>query len=194
VVTLIPGIPEQARLTTAGVAAAMEAVRILQALRIKPRRTIRIGLWSGEEQALFGSEAYVAKHFGKPDDSQDANFLRMIQGGTAQKFIRGRSMTNFLPITIWTMVRAKSAVFYLQGNEGLRPLFRDWLQPFRDLGSIDYNGCEYRSTDHVPFDRDRFAGLSIHPGSNRVRLAHTPFKTRMCLTVSRAMISNRLRL
>jgi hypothetical protein len=58
----------------AGVAAAMEAVRIVQALGLKPRRTIRIGLWSGEEQALYGSLAYVEKHFGKPvDDPQAAS-------------------------------------------------------------------------------------------------------------------------
>ena len=49
----------------AGVAVAMEAVRILQALNLKPRRTIRVGLWSGEEQGLLGSRAYVAEHFGR---------------------------------------------------------------------------------------------------------------------------------
>ena len=48
----------------AGVAVGMEAVRILKALDLKPRRTIRIGLWSGEEQGLFGSKAYVKEHLG----------------------------------------------------------------------------------------------------------------------------------
>jgi len=53
----------------AGTAAMMEAVRILQAAKLKPRRTIRIGLWTGEEQGLYGSKAYVAQHFGKIEDA-----------------------------------------------------------------------------------------------------------------------------
>src|SRR6185503_7663752 len=63
----------------AGVAAAMEAVRIIQALGLKPRRTIRIGLWSGEEQRLFGSEAYVTRHFGKRvGESTEGIFMRLV--------------------------------------------------------------------------------------------------------------------
>ena len=58
----------------AGVAVAMEAVRILKALDLKPRRTVRIGLWSGEEQGLLGSRAYVAQHFGKSYDAMAAMF------------------------------------------------------------------------------------------------------------------------
>jgi len=58
----------------AGVAVAMEAARILKALDLKPRRTIRVGLWSGEEQGLFGSRAYVAQHFGKSYDAMAAMF------------------------------------------------------------------------------------------------------------------------
>src|SRR4030095_11631915 len=73
----------------AGVAVAMEAVRILQALNLKPRRTIRIALWTGEEQGLLGSKAYVAEHFGKIDESPDASFARMIGSGSAAK--------NFVP-------------------------------------------------------------------------------------------------
>jgi len=104
----------------AGVAAAMEAVRILQALQLKPRRTIRIGLWSGEEQALFGSQAYVAQHFGKPNDSQDANFLRMIEGGTAQKFIRGPEYDKLSAYYNLDNGTGKIRGIYLQGNEALR--------------------------------------------------------------------------
>src|SRR3982750_724535 len=65
----------------AGVAAAMEAVRILQALGLKPRRTIRVGLWSGEEQGIFGSRAYVAQHLGQAaGESKDDSFMRLIFG------------------------------------------------------------------------------------------------------------------
>ncbi|HVQ38880.1 MAG TPA: M20/M25/M40 family metallo-hydrolase, partial [Pyrinomonadaceae bacterium] len=74
----------------AGVAVAMEAVRILKALNLKPRRTIRVALWSGEEQGLFGSQAYVAQHFGKIVEPPDAAFARLIgSGGPAKNFVPG---------------------------------------------------------------------------------------------------------
>jgi len=145
----------------AGVAAAMEAVRILQALQLKPRRTIRIGLWSGEEQALFGSEAYVAQHFGKPNDSQDANFLRMIEGGTAQKFIRGPEYDKLSAYYNLDNGTGKIRGIYLQGNETLRPLFRDWLQPFRDLGASTITASNTGGTDHVPFDAIGLPGFQF---------------------------------
>ncbi len=145
----------------AGVAAAMEAVRILQALQLKPRRTIRIGLWSGEEQALFGSQAYVAQHFGKPNDSQDANFLRMIEGGTAQKFIRGPEYDKLSAYYNLDNGTGKIRGIYLQGNEALRPLFRDWLQPFRDLGASTITASNTGGTDHVPFDAIGLPGFQF---------------------------------
>jgi carboxypeptidase Q len=145
----------------AGVAAAMEAVRILQALQLKPRRTIRIGLWSGEEQALFGSEAYVAQHFGKPNDSQDANFLRMIDGGTAQKFIRGPEYDKLSAYYNLDNGTGKIRGIYLQGNEALRPLFRDWLQLFRDLGASTITASNTGGTDHVPFDAIGLPGFQF---------------------------------
>jgi len=145
----------------AGVAAAMEAVRILQALQLKPRRTIRIGLWSGEEQALFGSEAYVAQHFGKANDSQDANFLRMIEGGTAQKFIRGPEYDKLSAYYNLDNGTGKIRGIYLQGNEALRPLFRDWLQPFRDLGASTITASNTGGTDHVPFDAIGLPGFQF---------------------------------
>ena len=55
---------------TSGVAVMLEAMRILNAVGAKPRRTIRIALWSGEEQGLHGSREYVYKHFGNPDDPE----------------------------------------------------------------------------------------------------------------------------
>jgi len=145
----------------AGVAAAMEAIRILQALQLKPRRTIRIGLWSGEEQALFGSEAYVAQHFGKANDSQDANFLRMIEGGTAQKFIRGPEYDKLSAYYNLDNGTGKIRGIYLQGNEALRPLFRDWLQPFRDLGASTITASNTGGTDHVPFDAIGLPGFQF---------------------------------
>ena len=137
----------------AGVAAAMEAVRIIQALGLKPRRTIRIGLWSGEEQGLFGSLAYVEKHFGKPlNDSQDASLLRLVQGGTATKVARGPEYDKLSAYYNLDNGTGKIRGVYLQGNEALRPIFRQWLQPFRDLGAETLTASNTGGTDHVSFD------------------------------------------
>ena len=137
----------------AGVAAAMEAVRIIQSLGLKPRRTIRIGLWSGEEQGLFGSIAYVEKHFGKPvDDSKDASFLRLVQGGTAAKISRGAEYDKLSAYYNLDNGTGKIRGVYLQGNEAVRPIFRQWLQPFRDLGAVTLSASNTGGTDHLSFD------------------------------------------
>ena len=146
----------------AGVAAAMEAVRIIQALGLKPRRTIRIGLWSGEEQGLFGSQAYVAKHFGKPlDDSKDANLLRMIRGGMAPKIERGANYDKLSAYYNLDNGTGRIRGVYLQGNEAVRPIFRQWLQPFRDLGADTLTASNTGGTDHVSFDAIGLPGFQF---------------------------------
>ena len=138
----------------AGVAAAMEAVRIIQALGLKPRRTIRIGLWSGEEQGLFGSLAYVAQHFGAPvDASKNATFARLMQGGgVAPKITRGPDYDKLSAYYNLDNGTGKIRGVYLQGNEAVRPIFRQWLQPFRDLGASTLSASNTGGTDHLSFD------------------------------------------
>ncbi|HEU0254114.1 MAG TPA: M20/M25/M40 family metallo-hydrolase, partial [Pyrinomonadaceae bacterium] len=146
----------------AGVAAAMEAVRIIQALGLKPRRTIRIGLWSGEEQGLFGSIAYVAQHFGKPaDDSKDATFLRMISGGIAPKITRGAGYDKLSAYYNLDNGTGKIRGVYLQGNEAVRPIFRQWLQSFRDLGAATLSSSDTGGTDHLSFDAIGLPGFQF---------------------------------
>lgn len=139
----------------AGVAVAMEAVRIIQALNLKPRRTIRVALWSGEEQGLLGSRAYVAEHFGKMETTTPTV----------------ASATPVAPSTaaISTLVTKPeyeklSAYFnldngtgrirgvYLQGNEAVRPMFRQWLAPFRDMDAATLSISNTSGTDHLSFD------------------------------------------
>ncbi|MCM3874164.1 MAG: M20/M25/M40 family metallo-hydrolase [Pyrinomonadaceae bacterium] len=146
----------------AGVAAAMEAVRIIQALGLKPRRTIRIGLWSGEEQGLYGSLAYVAKHLGQPaEDSKQASFLRMVQGGTAKKITRGPEYDKLSAYYNLDNGTGKIRGVYLQGNEGVRSIFREWLQPFRDLGASTLTAANTSGTDHVSFDAIGLPGFQF---------------------------------
>lgn len=134
----------------AGVAVAMEAVRILQALNLKPRRTIRIGLWTGEEQGLFGSKAYVAQHFGKmetplatPGPSPVPAPSVLVAKPDYEKFSGYFNLDNGT---------GKIRGVYLQGNEAVRPLFRDWLGPFRDMGASTLTIGNTFGTDHLSFD------------------------------------------
>jgi hypothetical protein len=146
----------------AGVAAAMEAVRIVQALGLKPRRTIRIGLWSGEEQALYGSLAYVEKHFGKPvDDPQAASLFRMIQGGTAAKFQRAAEYDKLSAYYNLDNGTGRIRGVYLQGNEAVRPIFRQWLTPFADLGASTLTSSNTGGTDHISFDAIGLPGFQF---------------------------------
>jgi hypothetical protein len=146
----------------AGVAAAMEAVRIIQALGLKPRRTIRIGLWSGEEQGLFGSLAYVAQHFGKPvDETKDASFMRLFAGGIAPKIARGPEYDKLSAYYNLDNGTGKIRGVYLQGNEAVRPIFRQWLQPFRDLGAATLTASNTGGTDHLSFDAIGLPGFQF---------------------------------
>ncbi|MFN7917640.1 MAG: M20/M25/M40 family metallo-hydrolase [Vicinamibacterales bacterium] len=127
-----------------GVAAMMETVRVISALGLKPRRTIRIALWAGEEQGLLGSRAYVAEHFGNPADNTAkpahttlAAYFNL-DNGTGK--IRG----------IWG-----------QGNLGAMAQFRSWMEAVSDLG-VDYVGPRsVVSTDHVPFDTAGLPGFQF---------------------------------
>lgn len=128
----------------AGCAAAMEAVRILQSIGVKPRRTIRVVLWSGEEQDYFGSRGYVAKHFGnpatgerKPEHATLAAYFNLDNGAGR---IRGIN---------------------LQGNEAARSIFEEWLRPFAYLGATTVTTLNSGGTDHVLFNAVGLPGFQF---------------------------------
>ncbi|QEH35965.1 Aminopeptidase S [Aquisphaera giovannonii] len=147
----------------AGCAATMEAMRILKALDLKPRRTIRIGLWSGEEQGLFGSRAYVAQHFGKNYDAMAAMMGTPQPSESAEKdeekakspagssdpkgeFDRFSAYYNLDNGT------GKIRGVYMEGNEAVRPIFRKFLAPFREMGATTLTLSNTGGTDHQSFD------------------------------------------
>ncbi len=135
----------------AGVAVAMEAMRILQALNLKPRRTIRIALWTGEEQGLLGSRAYVAEHFGKVETpaTPGAQPVASPAPGTLVKKPEYERFSSYFNLDNGT---GKIRGVYLQGNESVRPLFRQWLAPFREMGAATLSIANTGGTDHLAFD------------------------------------------
>lgn len=144
----------------AGVSVAMEAVRILQALGVKPRRTIRIGLWGGEEQGLLGSRAYVAQHFGSRQAARGQNeFAAMVSPGgqlaTKPDYDKFSAYFNLDNGT------GKVRGVYLQGNEAVRTIFRAWLAPFRDLGASTLTISNTGGTDHLAYDAIGLPGFQF---------------------------------
>jgi Zn-dependent M28 family amino/carboxypeptidase len=114
----------------------MEALRILKALNVAPKRTIRVALWGGEEQGLYGSRGYASKYLvdasnnqNKPDFDKFAAYFNMDNGSGQYRGI------------------------YLQGNEMVRPVFEEWLKPFEGLGASTITIRNTGGTDHQTFDR-----------------------------------------
>jgi carboxypeptidase Q len=150
-----------------GVAATMEAMRILAALDLHPRRTIRIGLWSGEEEGLLGSRAYVARHFGYFTNMVENTVIRSPKDSGGDQPVNEGSTTNRSSSRHVFKLREYeklSAYFnldngngkirgvYMEGNEAVRPIFRKWLEPFRDLDASTLTLSRTGGTDHQSFD------------------------------------------
>jgi carboxypeptidase Q len=146
----------------AGCAVAMEAMRILKALNLQPRRTIRIGLWTGEEQGLFGSRAYVAQHFAerpRPSASSSSGGSESPSAGQ-----QPGNRTPLPPLVFKPEYEKFSAYFnldngtgkirgiYCQRNEGVRDLFAAWLTPFKDMDASTVTLSNTGGTDHQAFD------------------------------------------
>jgi len=128
----------------AGSAVMIEVMRILKTLNLRLDRTVRLALWSGEEQGLLGSRAYVTEHFGaredmklKPEHAKLAGYFNVDNGSGK---IRG---------------------VYLQGNDAMRPIFQAWLKPFEDLGATTISIRNTGGTDHQSFDAVGLPGFQF---------------------------------
>jgi len=119
----------------AGSAVAMEAIRILKAVNVKMARTVRIGLWTAEEQGLLGSRAYVKEHFADPTDMK----LKPEQAKVSAYYNLNNGSGRIRGI-------------YIQDNDMMRPIFQAWMEPLRDLGATTLTIRNTGSTDHMSFD------------------------------------------
>jgi len=131
----------------AGCAVVMEAARIILASGLKPRRTIRVALWSGEEQGLYGSTYYVRQHIG--DRSKGGEFVK---GAEYDKISAYYNLDNGT---------GKIRGVYLQGNAAVKPIFEAWLAPFGDLGAKTLTLANTGGTDHLPFDAAGIPGFQF---------------------------------
>ena len=145
----------------AGVAVAMEAVRILKALNLSPRRTVRIALWSGEEQGLLGSRAYVKQNFGTLGDGSRESMTAALADGRTLPLITKPAYEKFQAYFNLDNGTGRIRGVYLQGNEAARPLFRRWLLPFRDMGASTLSISNTGGTDHLSFDSIGLPGFQF---------------------------------
>ena len=147
----------------AGSAVAMEAVRLLTKLRVQPRRTVRVALWSGEEEGLLGSRGYVKNHFGgrpEPPPSRDDNtpsFMRPPRGPLELK-PEQKLVSAYFNLDNGT---GKVRGVYLQGNELVSAMFQKWMEPFRDLGMTTLTMRNTGGTDHLSFDAVGIPGFQF---------------------------------
>ena len=147
----------------AGTIVMMEAMRILKALDIKPRRTIRIGLWSGEEQGLLGSQGYVQQHFGSRPPIDDPlmkdmpTLLRREAGPVTVKPEQAKVSAYFNVDNGTGKIRG----IYLQENAAVEPIFEAWMRPFKDLGMNTITMRNTGGTDHQSFDAVGIPGFQF---------------------------------
>jgi hypothetical protein len=131
-----------------GVAACMEAVRIIKALGLQPRRTIRIACWAGEEEGLLGSRSYVTQHFGE----RSGRGARGGEGGGDGELVTKPEYDKLSVYFNDDNGTGKFRGVYLQGNEAARPIFRQWLEPFASMGASTLTLQNTGGTDHLSFD------------------------------------------
>ncbi|UCE42238.1 MAG: M20/M25/M40 family metallo-hydrolase [Candidatus Aminicenantes bacterium] len=126
-----------------GCAAVMEAMRILKAVGVKPRRTIRAALWGCEEAGHLGSKAYVEKHFG---------------GSETQRVLPDHDKLSVYFNMDWY---GRFRGIYLQGNDLVRPIFEEWMKPFHDVGMTHIVPGNTGGTDHMDFVRAGLPGFQF---------------------------------
>jgi carboxypeptidase Q len=147
----------------AGTVVAMEVMRILNTLQVKPRRTIRVALWTGEEQGLFGSIGYVKQHFGfaplstAPDQIKLPDWMRKPAGPLELKPDQ-QKISGYFNVDNGT---GKILGVYLQENVAEAPIFAQWIEPLKDLGVTAISVRNTEGTDHESFDAVGIPGFQF---------------------------------
>ncbi len=163
----------------AGSVVAMEAVRILKSLGLKPKRTIRIALWSGEEQGLYGSQGYIKSHFGTFAEPKDADpntpaFMRSKGALTTTK--EWETLDAYYNLDNGT---GKVRGVYTQDNWAIAPIFKQWIAPLKDLGVSTISYQNTGGTDHLSYDAVGLPGFQFiqDPMDYETRTHHSDMDT-----------------
>jgi carboxypeptidase Q len=165
----------------AGTVVAMEVMRILNALEVKPRRTIRVALWTGEEQGEFGSYGYVKEHFGyiprstEPDQLKITEYDRKPVGPIQLKPDQQKISAYFNLDNGSGKIRG----IYLQQNAGVAPIFAQWIGPLKDVGVSTLSLRDTGGTDHDAFNAVGIPGFQFiqDPLDYGARTHHTNMDT-----------------
>ncbi len=143
----------------AGCAVAMEALRILKAIGVKPRRTIRAAFWNGEEEGFYGSRGYVVRHFGDTDMQSLAKMdFEALDGswrtplGDSTKLLAKPEYAKLAGYYNYDNGSGRIRGIYIQENFAVRPIFEAWMKPLKDLGVTTIALQNTEGTDHLPFD------------------------------------------
>jgi carboxypeptidase Q len=147
----------------AGVAVVMESARILQSLGVRPKRTIRVALWSGEEQGLEGSRAYVRQHFAarpEPEDPEQRKLPSFLRKDTGPLQVQPEHalLSAYFNLDNGT---GKIRGVYVQENAAVVPIFEAWLEPLKDLGAGTITMRRTGGTDHLAFDAVGLSGFQF---------------------------------
>ena len=147
----------------AGVAVMMEAVRILKAIGARPNRTIRVALWTGEEQGLLGSQAYVAKHFAHYPEPTDPEQKALPAAFRTSKGALVRTPQHEKISAYFNLDNGSGKIrgIYAQENLAAAPIFEEWMKPWNDVGATVVTQRNTGSTDHISFDRVGIPGFQF---------------------------------
>jgi len=165
----------------AGSVVAMEVMRILNTLHVKPRRTIRVALWTGEEQGLFGSQGYARDHLGviprstEPDQLKIFEMMRKVTGPIQVKPEQEKISAYFNVDNGTGRIRG----IYLQQNAAVEPIFKQWMEPLQDVGVTTITLRDTGGTDHLSFDAVGVPGFQFiqDPMDYSSRTHHTNMDT-----------------
>ncbi|MEN1956292.1 M20/M25/M40 family metallo-hydrolase [Luteimonas changyuni] len=147
----------------AGVAVMMEAMRILKAVGAQPERTIRVALWSGEEQGLIGSQDYVARNFAAYPEPTDPG-QKALPASLREPTGALQKQRDYDRFSVYFNMDNGSGRFrgiYAQENLAAMPIFEAWLKPFHDVGATTVATRNTGSTDHIAFDRVGLPGFQF---------------------------------
>jgi Zn-dependent M28 family amino/carboxypeptidase len=140
----------------------MEVMRVLKTLGVAPKRTIRIGLWSGEEQGLLGSRAYVSQHFASrpepPESERDLPSAFRRPTGPLTIKPEHAKLAGYFNLDNGT---GKVRGIYAQENAAVVPIFEAWLEPLKDLGVTTVTMRNTGGTDHLSFDSVGLPGFQF---------------------------------